>query len=229
MANRILVVEDEAQVLASIERVLKREGYETQCIQQGRAVLKSVQDFNPDLILLDILLPDLDGRHILRDLQDRPDFRHIPVIFLTGLESEADRVMGLDLGAEDYITKPFGAFELAARIRACLRRRRSDNVSGPPLKRGKLLLDGQNRVAKLGNDTLKLQPKEFDILFLLASNAGRLLTRSFLIQSTSSYGAEVSTRSLDTHIKNIRKKLGAYAKFIETVPKMGYRFDPPSK
>jgi DNA-binding response OmpR family regulator len=229
VANRILVVEDEPQVLGSIERILKREGYETMGVQHGKAVVKAVQEFGPDLILLDILLPDLDGRHVMRDLQDRPDLRHIPVIFLTGLESEADRVMGLDLGAEDYITKPFGAFELAARVRACLRRRRSGDISGPPLKRGKLVLDGQNRTSQLGTETLKLQPKEFDILYLLASNAGRLLTRSFLIQSTSSYGAEVSTRSLDTHIKNIRKKLGAYAKFIETVPKMGYRFDPPSK
>ena len=228
MAVRILVIEDEPNVLSSIDRVLKREGYEVVGLQQGKQAVKTVLQVQPDLILLDILMPDADGRQILRELQDRPDTRHIPVIFLTGLDSEADRVMGLDLGAEDYITKPFGAFELAARIRACLRRRTAGDKAGPPIKSGSLMLDGQNRVARLANQTLKLQPKEFDILYLLVSNAGRLLTRSFLIQSTSTYGAEVSTRSLDTHIKNIRKKLGNFAKHIETVPKMGYRFAGPS-
>jgi DNA-binding response OmpR family regulator len=228
MPARIMVVEDEPSVYGSIDRILKREGYEVVGLQKGKGAVGAIKQAQPDLLLLDILLPDADGRQILRELQDNPETRHIPVIFLTGLDSEADRVMGLDLGAEDYITKPFGAFELAARVRACLRRRSAGDKAGPPIRVGQLLLDGQNRIARMGSQTLKFQPKEFDILYLLAGNAGRLLTRSFLIQSTSSYGAEVSTRSLDTHIKNIRKKLGAYSKYIETVPKMGYRFTTPA-
>jgi len=228
MAARILVIEDEPEIQKAIERVLKREGYEVMGCLNGRSGVKAVGTFQPDLMLVDILLPDIDGRQVLRELKERPEYRHVPVIFLTGLDSEADKVMGLDLGAEDYITKPFGAFELAARIRVALRHRQGSEAPGPPLKRGSLVMDGQNRTVTLGKNQLKLQPKEFDILYMLASSAGRLLTRSFLIQNTSTYGAEVSTRSLDTHIKNIRKKLGSYAKYIETVPKMGYRFDPPS-
>jgi DNA-binding response OmpR family regulator len=226
VAKTLLVVEDDESIALGLEMNLTAEGYRVISAADGEQGLALARSSDVDLVILDVMLPRLNGFELLRTL--RNERRNMPIIMLSARSAEMDKVMGLELGAEDYITKPFGAFELAARVRASLRRRSSGEKAGPPIKSGSLMLDGENRVARLSSQTLKLQPKEFDILYLLVSNAGRLLTRSFLIQNTSSYGAEVSTRSLDTHIKNIRKKLGGFAKHIETVPKMGYRFAGPS-
>jgi two-component system alkaline phosphatase synthesis response regulator PhoP len=154
--------------------------------------------------------------------------RRLPVIMMSALGSEADRAIGLDLGADDYLSKPFGPLELAARIRAVLRRRGEPPVA-VSIVHGALTLDSQNRTVRLGKKALELQPREFDVLFLLVKNPHRLLTRDVLHESTSPTGAETSARSLDTHIKNLRKKLGTLGRWIVTVPKMGYRFDPDDK
>jgi two-component system alkaline phosphatase synthesis response regulator PhoP len=144
---------------------------------------------------------------------------------LTGVANEGDKVLGLNLGADDYIVKPFGAMELMARIQAVLRRGPLGAAAAHKARAGGLTLDAAEREAVLDGKHLRLQPREFEVLFLLAVHAGKTLSRDFLIEHTSSYGRLVPTRSLDTHIKNLRKKLGAKAKMISTVSKLGYRLD----
>jgi len=178
------------------------------------------------LILLDIRLPGGDGRHILRDLKSNAATRSIPVIFLTGMGSEGDRVLGLELGADDYVVKPFSAMELLARIHAVLRRSLPPNDSGEIVEAAGVRLERAGRTAFLDGKALRLQPKEFELLFLLVSKAGRALTRSYLVENSSSYGMPVPSRSVDTHVKNLRRKLGKKGRLIETVPKLGYRFAP---
>jgi len=223
--NKILVVEDDLSVQRAIARVLEQEGHQMKLIQRGAELFDAVSSFHPDLILLDIRLPESDGRTLLTELKKRSETRRLPVILMSALGSEADRAIGLDLGADDYLTKPFGPFELAARIRACLRRQQDEPVQAVVVH-GPLSIDALNRTVKVGKKAVDLQPREFEILFLLAKNPRRLLTRALLHESTSPFGAETSSRSLDTHMKNLRKKLGPLARWIETVPKMGYRFHP---
>jgi DNA-binding response OmpR family regulator len=180
----------------------------------------------PDLVLLDVRLPGGDGRVILQALKENAATRGVPVILLTGLANEADKVLGLNLGADDYVVKPFGALELMARIVAVLRRTGPGEPGERTARAGGLSLDSRQRSASLDGRPLRLQPREFDVLFLLAAHAGKTLSRDFLIEHTSGYGSSVPTRSLDTHIKNLRRKLGSKAGLIVTVPKHGYRLEP---
>lgn len=221
----LLIIEDDPKIVEAIEKTVTLEpGYRTEAIREPRAAVAGAIRLKPDLILLDIRLPGGDGRHVLKALKENAATRAVPVIFLTGMSSEGDKVLGLDLGADDYVVKPFGAMELLARIRAVLRRYSPQGGGSEPLALGRLRLDPSNRRAEFRGKTLKLQPKEFEILHLLAANAGKTLSRSFLIENSSSYGLALPTRSLDTHIKNLRRKLGAGAEMIETVPKLGYRW-----
>lgn len=225
---RVLIIEDDPKIIEAIEKTFSMaRSYTLKAVSDPDAALPSVFEYKPDLILLDIRLPGGDGRIILKSLKANAATRNIPVIFLTGMSSEGDKVLGLNLGADDYVVKPFGAMELLARIQAVARRyhlkplgRRATIVAG-------LRIDSENRTAALDGKPLRLQPREFEILHLLASQPGRSLTRAYLIENSSSYGMSVSTRSLDTHIKNLRKKLGRKGKLIETVPKLGYRFAAP--
>ena len=219
---RVLVIDDDPAIREAVRRALSHDGIETASTGDPSQALATALRVKPQRILLDIGLGPVDGRELLKELKARRELAAVPVIFLTSLDSEADKVFGLDLGADDYIAKPFGAFELAARVRAALRRGR--RAAGPAgLRRGPLKMDPEARTADIGRRSLSLQPKEFELLLLLASSAGRVLTRAHLIESTSSYGQEVSTRSLDTHIKNLRKKLGSWGTLIETVRNVGYR------
>ena len=199
------------------------QGYVMKAVHTADSALPMAIQYKPDLILLDVRLPGGDGRVVLKTLKSNASTRSIPVIFLTGMGSEGDKVVGFNLGADDYVVKPFGAIELLARIQAVLRRCRPEPIVGSVDIAG-LRLDPDNRSVTLRGKPLRLQPKEFEILMLLASQPGRSLSRSYLIENTSSYGLPVFTRSLDTHIKNLRKKLGSFARLIETVPKFGYRF-----
>jgi two-component system alkaline phosphatase synthesis response regulator PhoP len=224
---RILIIEDDPQIIEAIEKTVTLEaGFSTDAVSSPTKALAAAIKLQPDLILLDIRLPGGDGRHIIKDLKSHAATASIPVIFLTGMSSEGDKVLGLDLGADDYVVKPFGAMELLARIRAVLRRYDKEAATAPVDMAG-IFLDPEGRTAKIGGKPVKLQPKEFEILYLLASHPGKALTRAFLIENSSSYGAHVPTRALDTHIKNLRKKLGSRAKLIETLPKLGYRFAAP--
>ncbi|MFH1723138.1 MAG: response regulator transcription factor [Elusimicrobiota bacterium] len=224
----ILIVEDDARIIEAIQKTLTLDSAcRSEVVMDPAKALPSAIRVKPDLILLDIRLPGGDGRQILRELKANAATQTIPVIFLTGLGSEADKVLGLDFGADDYLVKPFGAMELLARIRAVLRRYQPGPSGGNILEIAGMRLEPSERRVSLDGEELRLRPREFEILYLLASHAGKTLTRSYLIENSSSYGMPLPTRSLDTHIKNIRKKLGAArAGLIETVPKLGYRFSP---
>ena len=224
---RVLIVEDDAGVVEAVEKTLTLAPAFSLCrASRAEDALAAAIRHRPDIILLDIRLPGGDGRTVLKALKANAATASIPVIFLTGLAGEADKVLGLNLGADDYVAKPFGAMELLARIQSVLRR------CGPPgrgpgvIAAGGLSLDWDNRTAAVDGKPLQLQPRELEVLHLLASSPGRALSRAYLIENSSSYGMEVSSRSLDTHIKNIRRKLGRRAGLIETVPKLGYRFNP---
>ncbi|HVE12710.1 MAG TPA: response regulator transcription factor, partial [Elusimicrobiota bacterium] len=213
------------RIIEAIGKTLDLEGsYETRATADPAKALPLAIQYKPDLILLDVRLPGGDGRMVLKTLKENVLTRRIPVIFLTGMSSEGDKVLGLNLGADDYVVKPFGAMELLARMRAVQRRSAPDAPARGVVEAGGLVLDAENRTVSLDGKALRLQPKEFEVLYLLASNPGRSLTRSYLIENSSSYGMPISTRSLDTHIKNLRNKLGAKAALIETLPKLGYRF-----
>lgn len=223
---RILLVDDDRRIREAVEKTVTLEkSFRLDCVSAAKEALPAALKLKPDLILLDIRLGDGDGRHVLKALKENAAARRIPVIFLTGMSGEGDKVLGLNLGADDYLVKPFGALELLARIRAVLRRSGPEAPDGTErIRVGSLLLEPAERRAALDGRELKLQPKEFELLCLLASHPGKALSRAFLIENSSSYGMALRTRSLDTHIKNLRKKLGAKAALIETVPKLGYRF-----
>ncbi len=221
----LLIIEDDPKIVAAIEKTVGLAGSFTLThVPDPAQALAAAIAGKPDLILLDVRLPGGDGRVVLKSLKQNAATRAIPVIMLTGMSSEGDKVLALNLGADDYVVKPFGAMELLARIQAVCRRAGPEQSAGGTLTVSGLELDGQNRVAALDGRPLKLQPKEFEILYLLASHPGRAMTRTYLIENSSSYGMAVSTRSLDTHIKNLRRKLGRRGGLIETVPKLGYRF-----
>lgn len=224
---RLMIVEDDPAIVKAVEKTLTlAPGFSLEWVRDPDEAVAKVISRRPDLVLLDVRLPGGDGRMVLKALRENAATRGMPVILLTGLTGEADKVLGLNLGADDYVVKPFGAMELLARIQAVLRRCGPSRETARTIKAGPLTLDAANRAVTLGGRALDLQPREFEVLFLLAAHAGETLSREFLIENTSSYGRLVPTRSLDTHIKNLRRKLGAKSGMISTVPKLGYRLDP---
>jgi two-component system alkaline phosphatase synthesis response regulator PhoP len=224
---RVLIIEDDPKIAEAIEKSLSLgAGFTSRWVSDPGKALGEALDSKPDLILLDVRLPGGDGRVVLKSLKANAATGGIPVIMLTGMSSEGDKVLALNLGADDYVTKPFGAMELMARVQAVLRRAGPGPGSGRSAEAGGLKMDVETRQAEIDGKPLKLQAREFEVLFLLLSHAGKALTRQFLIENTSSYGGAVETRSLDTHIKNLRKKLGKREDLLETVPKVGYRLAP---
>ena len=223
---RLLIIEDDPAIVKAVEKTLTMSpGFSLDWVSDPDKAVSEAAERKPDLILLDVRLPGGDGRVILQALKEHAATRGIPVILLTGVANEGDKVLGLNLGADDYVVKPFGAMELMARIQAVLRRAGPGANSARTVRVGDLMLDAGERSAVVDGENLRLQPREFEVLFLLAAHAGKTLSRDFLVEHTSTYGRLVPTRSLDTHIKNLRKKLGAKGRMITTVPKLGYRLD----
>ena len=221
------MIEDDPAIVKAVEKTLTMSpGFSLDWVSEPDKAVSEAVSRKPDLILLDVRLPGGDGRVLLKALKESAATRGIPVILLTGLSNEGDKVLGLNLGADDYVVKPFGAMELMARITAVLRRSGPDACAHKTARAGSLVLDAAERSALLAGKPLRLQPREFEVLFLLAAHAGKTLSRDFLIEHTSGYGRAVPTRSLDTHIKNLRRKLGAKGGMIQTVPKLGYRLEP---
>jgi two-component system alkaline phosphatase synthesis response regulator PhoP len=224
---RVLVIEDDPKIVEAIEKTFSMaSGFTLRWVPDPAKALGAAIDSKPDLILLDVRLPGGDGRVVLRSLKSHAATGAIPVIMLTGMSSEGDKVLALNLGADDYVVKPFGAMELLARVQAVLRRAGPGPGAGCAAQAGGLRMDAETHLAEIDGKPLKLQAREFEVLFLLLSHAGKVLSRQFLIENTSAYGEAVETRSLDTHIKNLRKKLGGRATLVQTVPKVGYRLAP---
>lgn len=221
----ILVVDDEEDILELIQYNLSKEGYRITCLDSGEKALQEIQTQKPDLILLDLMLPGLDGFQITRQLKANPDTSAIPIIMLTAKGEETDIVAGLELGAEDYITKPFSPRVLIARIRTVLRRKTQIPSSQTEiLKIHNLTIDPTRFRVTVDEKPIELTATEFHILYFLARHPGWVFTRSQIIDSVKGTDYPVTDRSVDVQIVGLRKKLASAGKYIETVRGIGYRF-----
>jgi DNA-binding response OmpR family regulator len=231
MATRILIVEDEASIAEPFARLLEREGFETTVAATAAAALAAARDEPPDLVLLDLVLPDGDGRDVCRTLRAESG---VPVIMLTARGTETDRVVGLELGADDYVVKPFSAAEVVARIRAVLRRTASTpptmggGASTGPIRIRDLTVDLRARRATLHDTELELSRKEFDLLAELVAHAGEVVRREDLMSRVWDVNWFGSTKTLDVHMGWLRRKLGDPT-YVDTVRGVGFRFASPDK
>ena len=221
--NKILIVEDEQDISEMIAYNLEKEGFETALASDGEDALPLARSERPDLVVLDVMLPGMDGLEICRAIRRDPELAHLPVIMLTARAQETDKIVGLELGADDYITKPFSPKELVARIRAILRRVAKPRPASA-IRAGVLEVDPLKHRASLEGEPLALTSTEFGILHYLASRPGEAVTRQTIIMDVLGYSADVYDRTVDTHIKTLRKKLGPARGYIETVRGKGYRF-----
>ena len=222
MSQLILVVDDEPKVARLTRDYLEKNGFRVLIAGDGQSALAAARREKPDLVILDLLLPQIDGREVCRILRRESD---VPIIMLTALSEEIDQVTGLEIGADDYITKPFSVRTLVARVRSLLRRTRGE-VKAPGIVRvGGLEVDSEKYSASFNGIPLKLTPNEFKLLHLLASRPGQTLTREQLLEDLHGTASSMD-RSVDSHIKNLRKKLEAASgeSMVETVYGIGYRF-----
>ena len=225
---RVLVVEDEADIAGLIKHTLERSGdASVEIVGRGDEALRSISGRPPDLVILDLNLPVVGGDEVCRILRGRDETRQLPIIMLTARTSESDRVTGLDLGADDYMTKPFSLRELGARVRAVLRRRQ-----GPPDQARQTAYRGKHLVAdfdavSIAVDTapVRLTRREFELLRFLVENKNRVLSRDRLLERVWGYDRFIETRSVDVHVGRLRAKLGPAGQQIETVIGLGYRFN----
>jgi len=224
--TRVLVVEDERDIADLVKHTLERaEGVSVDIVTSGEAALERAAAEAPDLVILDVNLPVLSGFEVCRALRSRPDTQHVPVIMLTARTAEQDRVAGLDLGADDYVTKPFSLRELAARVRAVLRRRAGATAASVSPYRGRHLTADFDAVAvEVDGRPVRLTRREFELLRCLVENRGRVLSRDRLLERVWGYDRFIETRSVDVHVGRLRAKLGAAGPQIETVVGLGYRF-----
>lgn len=222
---KILVIEDEKDIVQAIEYNFKKEGFEVSKAYDGLQGLKQISFLLPDIILLDLMLPGMDGLEILRRAKKDPKTENIPVIILTAKSQEADRVVGLELGADDYITKPFSVRELVARVKAVLKRYGVKAESPfPTLKFGTLEINSESHEVKSAGKQIELTAKEFALLHYLASNKGKVVGRERLLDAVWGVEVAIETRTVDVHIRRLREKLGKAGKHIKTLRGVGYRF-----
>jgi two-component system OmpR family response regulator len=229
MMARVLVVDDEATLVDTIRYNLRREGYEVQVADDGNEALRLARAATPDLVVLDLMLPGLDGLEVCRQL--RRDST-VPILMLTAKDDEVDKIVGLEVGADDYMTKPFSMRELLARVRAMLRRSRMVQQAGETdgaqaVRSGDLEADPLQRRVTLGEESIQLKPKEFDLLVYLMQQRGRVLTRDQLLEKVWGYTFGGDTRTVDVHIRWLREKIEedpGTPRRVETVRGVGYRF-----
>ena len=229
MAVRILIVEDERSIAEPFARLLRREGFETTVAGTAAEALTAARDTEPDLVLLDLALPDGDGRDVCRILRAERD---VPVIMVTARGTETDRIVGLEIGADDYVVKPFSGAEVIARIRAVLRRTQRRDEPLAPVRIGGLELDPSARRVVMDGSELDLSRKEFDLLVALAGRAGRVVTRDDLMAEVWDENWFGSTKTLDVHVGWLRRKLGddpAKPRYLHTVRGVGFRFSAPEE
>lgn len=224
--TKILIIEDEADILEVLQYNLAREGYRVVPCRDGEEGLSRARTEAPDLVVLDLMLPGLDGLEVCRCLKQDPVTRAIPVIMVTAKGEESDIILGLGLGAEDYITKPFSPKELAARVKVVLRRgpARNEAVGIERVVRGDLSVDMTRHEARVGERLLTLTPTEMRLLHFLASHPGRVFPRDHLLSRVIGEDAVVTDRNIDVHVRAVRQKLADQRDLIETVRGVGYRF-----
>jgi len=232
MPGTVLIVDDEKDILDVVEFNLTQSGFSVHVAPDGKTAVDLARKHRPDLILLDLMLPDFSGTEVLRVLKSDPSTKEVPIIFLTARGEEVDRVVGFELGANDYVTKPFSVRELVLRVKAVLRRSHGD----PPAPRGAgtgsihvgpIELDPAEYRVRVGGREVDLTLTEFKLLSELVRANGRLKTRGSLLSEVWGYDSEVMSRTVDTHIKRLREKLGEASSWLQTVRGVGYRLQDP--
>jgi DNA-binding response OmpR family regulator len=225
----VMVVEDEPSIAEVVSLYLRRAGYQVQMVANGKIALKAMEIQLPDILILDIMLPGLDGFEITRWLRDRSD---TPIILLTARRSEADRIAGLEMGADDYVVKPFSPQELVSRVRAVLRRARSaatEPIPDPPLTFGSLRIDNTTRLVHVGEQEVILTAKEFEMLWLLAKHPRQVFSREQLLEQVWGHSDYIDPGTVTVHIRRLREKIEAdpsQPTHIQTVWGVGYKFEP---
>lgn len=230
--TKIIVVDDESSIRDLLRFNLEKAGYMVECLDDGLAAVKRIMDDTPDLLVLDLMLPGMDGLEVCRHLRHQEKTQHLPIIMLTARGEEIDRVVGLEIGADDYLTKPFSPRELVARIKSILRRSlgtKEDSSQGSrkSIIRGNLEIYPERFEVLLNGDILELTPKEFQLLMQLAANPGKVFTREFLLENIWGYEFVGDTRTVDVHIRHLRQKMEikpSQPNLIETIRGIGYRF-----
>jgi two-component system alkaline phosphatase synthesis response regulator PhoP len=222
--QQIFVVEDEKDLVELLTYNLEKEGYRVLSELDGEAALKKIPEKAPDLVLLDLMLPKVDGLTVCKTLKADPKTAHIPVVMLTAKGAESDKVVGLELGADDYVTKPFSVKELLARIRAVLRRFQKAEEGEPVQKFKDLVLDRKKHEVTIKKKKVEMTAKEFELLDYLLTHPERVLSRDVLLNNVWGYDYFGTTRTVDVHVRRLREKLGAYGKHIQTVKGYGYLF-----
>ncbi len=220
--ERVLIVDDDPDIQRLVSYNLSQAGFKVSTAATGLAALNAVEEHLPDLIILDIMLPDLEGLEVCRIVRERDRSQRIPIIMLTARTEESDRVVGFEVGADDYVMKPFSPRELVLRVKSIFRR--VGNHSGAdPLRIGKIQLFPRRRQVFVGSRMVTLTAKEFDLLEQLMRARGNVLTRETLMNEVWGYHRQATSRTLDTHVRRLREKLGDEATYVETVQKIGYR------
>ncbi len=227
MKKTILIVEDEKDIVKMLEYNLQKEGFKTLSARDGEDALDAANRDHPDLVVLDLMLPGMDGLEVCKALKQGAKTAMIPIIMLTAKVQESDKVIGLELGADDYMTKPFSPRELIARIKAVLRRMTEKDRSPELMRIGELTVDLSKIRALLKDKPVELTAKEFELLKTLIKAKGRVLSRDYLLDTIWGFdhAIEIQTRTVDVHIRTLRKKLKSEAKRIVTVKNYGYRFE----
>ena len=226
MSKQILIVDDEEDILDLLKFNLEKEGYEIMTASDGDTAIALVESEALDLVILDIMLPGKDGWEVLREIRKSSRTVHLPVMFLTAKDNEIDEIVGLELGANDYIVKPISLRKLLARVRAILRKVvKPTDEPEEKISHGRLEIDPSRYTVKVNGNFIHLTKKEFEILCYLAKSSGRVITRDILLNEIWEEDAVVIDRTIDVHIRKIREKLGAeYSNLIETIEGVGYRF-----
>lgn len=224
MKPKILVVDDEPDALEVIAFKLKEAGYIPLTAADGHRAVELVREERPALVVLDLMLPKIDGLEVCKILRRDPATAGIPIIMLTARAAEMDRIVGLELGADDYVTKPFSPRELVLRIKKVLARTQQTDEPATHLRIGVLDIDAVRHLVKVKDQAITLTATEFKLLELLARRRGRVQTRDRLLQDVWGYDNPIDTRTVDTHMRRLREKLGPAAEYLETIRGVGYRF-----
>jgi two-component system alkaline phosphatase synthesis response regulator PhoP len=223
VARKILIIEDERDILDLVRHYLEKDGYRTRTATDGTEGLVAAKQEHPDLIVLDLMLPGMDGLELCKRLRAEPSTALTPVIMLTAKADETDRIVGLELGADDYLTKPFSPKELVARVKALLRRTERQETPAKPYAYGLLRLDAHRHEVRLGDDEVTLTSKEFGLLEQLLRNQGRVLTRDALLNSVWGYDYHGTTRTVDVHVRRLKQKLPLLTDAIVAIKSLGYK------
>ncbi len=222
--QKVLVVDDEPDAVELIKTVLGEAGYFVATAEDGSEALRKARELNPDVILLDIMLPEIDGLEVCKILRHDPDTGNVPIIMLTARANEFDRILGLELGADDYVTKPFSPRELVLRVKALLRRGKSSENPSEQFRVGSLVIDIPRHAVRVEDQPVELTVTEFELLTTLVQRRGRVLSRELLLRDVWDNDTGIDSRTVDTHMRRLREKLGPAARHLDTVRGVGYRF-----